>query len=155
MNEFIMGIDPGKHGAISLLKCDDCSIELIEDMSLLSDGNVDYKKLYESLNRFSTFVDHVFIEHITAVFGRGSIATCSLCGNYQALIALSIACSMTVMSVTPQLWKRYFGLIGVPKDESRLLAIQYFPEHAEFFSRKKDNDRAESCLIGMYGLSLL
>src|SRR3990167_4819207 len=138
MNEFIMGIDPGKHGAISLLKCDDCSIELIEDMPLLSDGNVDYKKLYESLNRFSTFVDHVFIEHITAVFGRGSIA-----------------CSMTVMSVTPQLWKRYFGLIGVPKDESRLLAIQYFPEHAEFFSRKKDNDRAESCLIGMYGLSLL
>lgn len=51
--------------------------------------------------------------------------------------------------LTPQKWKAVHGLTGKDKDASRQLALSKYPEHAEWFKRKKDTDRAEAILIGL------
>lgn len=54
--------------------------------------------------------------------------------------------------VQPQTWKRFFGLNGAEKDDSRIKAIAMWPGLADQLKRKKDHNRAESLLIGHYGL---
>jgi crossover junction endodeoxyribonuclease RuvC len=57
--------------------------------------------------------------------------------------------------LTPPNWKR---LVGIPpgkdgaKDAARAEAIRRWPAHASFFSRVKDDGRAEAALIGIAGL---
>ena len=52
--------------------------------------------------------------------------------------------------VTPQKWKKHFGL-SKEKDHSRLLATRLYPNMADKFIRKKDDGRAEAILIAKYG----
>lgn len=73
-------------------------------------------------------------------FGRGY-------GNLEGIIA---AKKIVIHEVTPNKWKKHFGL-NSDKGVSRRLATQRFPEHAEDFRRVKDDGRAEAALIALYG----
>jgi hypothetical protein len=53
--------------------------------------------------------------------------------------------------VEPSVWKKFHGLRGKNKEQSRLRALQLFPPHA-LLARKKDHVRAEAALIGAFGL---
>jgi hypothetical protein len=55
-------------------------------------------------------------------------------------------------AVTPQAWKRHFGLIGEAKGDSRARARALYPALAGELARVKDHNRAESLLIAHYGL---
>jgi hypothetical protein len=55
----------------------------------------------------------------------------------------------------PAGWKRACGIPAGrqgAKDAARWLAIRRWPAKAELFGRKRDDGRAESCLIGWAGL---
>ena len=54
--------------------------------------------------------------------------------------------------VQPQTWKRFFGLNGADKEDARRMAQTMFPSLKDQLQRKKDHNRAESLLIGHYGL---
>jgi crossover junction endodeoxyribonuclease RuvC len=53
------------------------------------------------------------------------------------------------------MWKR---IVGIPpgkegaKDRARAEAIRRWPSKAALFARKRDDGRAEACLIGLAGL---
>jgi crossover junction endodeoxyribonuclease RuvC len=67
----------------------------------------------------------------------GSIRTCVVC------------CDLQYRYVTPQVWKKYFGLSN-DKEESRQKAIALFPASASLFVLKKHDGRAEAALIALW-----
>ena len=60
------------------------------------------------------------------------------------------AMHIPVQLVTPAKWKRDIG-INASKDGARLKATQIWPEDAGEFKRVKDDGRAESALIALWG----
>ena len=57
--------------------------------------------------------------------------------------------------VTPQAWKKHFGLLKKPKDAARTYVIDRFPTNLDLFKRKKDGGRADATLIALHGLETL
>lgn len=54
--------------------------------------------------------------------------------------------------VQPRTWKSALGLSGPDKGNSLDLIRSLYPDVADiWFSRKKDHNRAESCLLAIYG----
>ncbi len=64
-------------------------------------------------------------------------------------------CGFEPVFVVPQSWKKFYGLRGADKEQSRQIAIELFPQVADMLARKKDEGRGESCLIARYGAALL
>jgi hypothetical protein len=78
--------------------------------------------------------------------------------GYAACAAQSavVAAGVPMKLVTPQTWKKHYGLAGGPenKDQARQLASRAFPSHAHLWARKKDDGRAEAVLMAAYGATL-
>jgi hypothetical protein len=55
------------------------------------------------------------------------------------------------VSINESLAKRALGLNN-DGETSRVRAIETWPDHADLFARKKDDNRAEAALLGLYGL---
>lgn len=52
--------------------------------------------------------------------------------------------------VRPQVWKKYYGLIGTEKDVARQYCVERFTTVASCMQRKKDNGRADALLIARW-----
>lgn len=61
-------------------------------------------------------------------------------------------CGFEPTFVVPTVWKKCFGLFGPGKEQSRQLALELFPQAAQFLPRKKDEGRAEAMLIARWGV---
>jgi hypothetical protein len=53
--------------------------------------------------------------------------------------------------VQPQVWKRFYGLLGKDKEAARAMARSLYPMAQGELARKKDHNRAEALLIAHYG----
>lgn len=140
----VVGIDPGLTGALAL-SINRRVVEVV-DMPVISkvvQGNL----VAEQLAEWGTEI--VVLEDITAM-PRGSIASFSLGQSTGIVIGVVSALSHPLVRVRPAMWKRDMGLTGKDKDASRLLAAESFPHLAEQFKRKKDDGRAEACLIAKW-----
>ena len=60
-------------------------------------------------------------------------------------------CAVPLVVVEPSRWKRHFHLQGADKEGARQLTIRMFPREHRFFARRKDHNRSEAVLIGIYG----
>ena len=60
-------------------------------------------------------------------------------------------CGFEPRFVVPRVWKKFYSLPGGDKEASRQLALDLFPNIAEFLQRKMDEGRAEACLIARWG----
>jgi crossover junction endodeoxyribonuclease RuvC len=94
------------------------------------------------------------VEQVASRPNQSSVATFRFGMGYGALIACVAANKTPMHLVTPQKWKKHFGLTS-DKDTSRQLAIQRWPEHYELFKLKKHDGRAEASLIALYGAEVL
>ncbi len=66
--------------------------------------------------------------------------------------AVLLAAIPVTMLAVPS-WRRAVGLPpGATKDQARGEAIRRWPEHGELFAWKRDDGRAEACLIAVAGL---
>jgi hypothetical protein len=69
------------------------------------------------------------------------------------VLEVHTACAQTL--TTPAVWKR---TVGIPpgkegaKDRARAEAIRRWPSKAALFARKRDDGRAEACLIAVAGM---
>ncbi len=54
--------------------------------------------------------------------------------------------------MVPTVWKKAFGLVKTTKEDSRQLALELWPHLADDLARKKDEGRAEACLISRWGV---
>jgi crossover junction endodeoxyribonuclease RuvC len=99
--------------------------------------------------------DVAFLEDVHAMPKQGVASTFKF-GRAAGAIEATVACvGLPWRLVTPVLWKRAMSLKGKDKEPSRQLVLQRFPEQTGYFTRMLDHQRAEACLIAVFGCDLI
>lgn len=144
----ICGIDPGASGAIVTLD-NGVPVEWMH-MPVLKDGKHSWVDGVELARFLSAPVPHtVRIELVHSIPGNG-VAGMFLFGK----MAGGVETAMGVLglpwaTVTPQEWKKKFGLIGKDKDASRALAIQRWPWWEELQKKAEGQALADAAFIAL------
>ncbi len=150
-----IGIDPGLHGAISMVW--ESKIELY-DMPIMRipwvvnsryKNMVDVCKLKDIL-AIPAAIEQINIEQVNVRPGDGKASSWVFAGAFYSVISTVRLMGYKPRMVHPTRWKRKYGLINMPKDASRLAALQAYPHLLPLLKRKKDVDRAEALLIGAF-----
>lgn len=150
-----VGIDPGIHGAIALVW--DKKI-LLFDMPNMTipwvitskyKTMVDVNALYNILEPYMDEIESVTIEIVGIRPAQGAASQAVLVGALHAAISTVKLMGFEPNMIQPGKWKRKWGLINMPKDMSRLVAIKMYPHLLPELKRKKDVDRAEALLIAV------
>lgn len=157
----VVGIDPGAHGALAVLK--DGQLLHAADMPSMTHqvGKarrtfVSAPLLADELSRWLVWGDmRACVERVHAMPQQGVASTFNFGLAYGTVLGVLGALRLSVTHVAPTTWKRAAGLApGHNKDDARQLAINAFPLKADLFKRKKDHNRAEAALIARFGLTL-
>lgn len=148
MVELIVGVDPGKSGAIALLTIDGDLVDAY-DMPVV-DGLISPAVLasYEGW-RTTPYRFHAVIEDVHAMPGQGVTSMFSFGRSVGVVEGVFGALGVPVTRVAPAKWKKSFGL-SRDKGESRRRALELWPSSARLFERVKDDGRAEAALIALW-----
>ncbi len=149
---FILGVDPGKTGALTLISPDRLTASIF-DMPVIPIGNgkrteVNGPALYNILDHFKP--DHAFIEDVWSLQNDGHVGAFSF-GDALGTIKGVIWAYCDLSRVRPQVWKKTMR-VTADKDTSIARAKELHPCLTHMLTRKKDDGRAESALIATYGL---
>jgi hypothetical protein len=149
----IVGIDPGKTGALALFV--EGFPTSVMDMPLGVHG-VDGAVVFRQLKLWDA--DEVYIERTHAMPRNGSKAAYSQGDSNGALRTAVHIAGIPLIWVPPLDWQRSAGL-GISgltdierKRRSRMRAIELCPGMADWLNRAKDHNRAEALLIGRFGV---
>jgi hypothetical protein len=144
----IIGIDPGKTGAVAFL-WDSGAVDVFDmpagPAGLSAALDIDDQHLSPS-PRFVAYV-----EQQQAMPKQGVSSTFKIGQSYGEILGVCGALGIRVVTVTPVKWKMVMGLRGKDKEASRALAMRLFPQIAGELQRKKDHGRAEALLIAEWG----
>jgi crossover junction endodeoxyribonuclease RuvC len=153
--KIVLGVDIGSQGAVAVLDENGVLVE-VTDMPVLADGPGGRKAVNAPLLAsiiFKSHADHAFVEGVGARPGEGAVGAFSFGRAKGVIEGVLAACGVPVSFITPACWKRAVGLApGRNKDASRAEAIRRFPNQSDLFKRKKDDGRADGCLIAVAGL---
>lgn len=142
--KFFYGIDPGAKGALACINADG-TLKFVED---LPDNDEDWVGLLQ----YPTKLYHTFcaLENVHALPGQSTVAGFTFGKNVgkAELLATLLSTIEDPMLVTPQKWKKYFGL-DRDKHKSVELARELFPSASDLLKVSKDG-RAEALLIAEY-----
>ncbi len=161
----IIGVDPGLNGAISALEYQEgkrpTAIDAI-DLPTIGSGKtreIDAVVLLRWI--INMCADHAFLERAMAIpvfktkdgekREAGAASTFNFGAAYGEVRAILKLSSTPWTTVMPGVWKKYFTLRGGEKEAARQLAIRLVPSSAPLLTRKKDHQRGEALLIGLYG----
>jgi crossover junction endodeoxyribonuclease RuvC len=152
----VLGIDPGLEGAVCFF---DSSYSLgggrrwvTRDLPTAGEKaqrRINVAALRDFINEWRP--QHAFIELAQAMPRQGVSSSFRYGRGVGAIEATVACCGVPVTYVTPQTWKKHFGLKGPDKEKSRARALQLAPELGTALARKKDHGRAEAALIALYG----
>lgn len=150
-----IGVDPGFSGAVATI-LEDGTLE-VEDMPTLKNVKgkveIDLHGLYSVLHP-EGFECFAVVEQVGAMPGQGVTSMFRFGQSYGAIQMAVAAHKIPVAYVTPVRWKKHFGLTR-GKDVSRGLAMQRFPDRADWFKRVKDDGRAEAALLALYAKEVM
>lgn len=148
----ILGIDPGKTGALALIETKDALMRMsIEDMPSSA------QLICKWLQGAPYPIDFAVIEDVGAgVFspnGRKQGAVSAFTFGYGAGVLEGILTAMgnRIYKVKPAVWKASMGL-SRDKADSLKMAREKFPAYEDSFKLKKHDGRAEAALIALFGL---
>lgn len=155
----VLSIDPGLGGAIALVtgKPDNFKVEAVHDLPTYSEKNTNGKvKRYldpiamHELVQSLLPVDRVISERMMAPPGVSGVAAFSMGATMGTIAAVLKLSGVDYKLVSSNVWKR--GLEApADKEAARLMASRLFKSDS-FWVRKKDHNRAEAALIGLWGL---
>lgn len=147
----IIGIDPGKTGALALIDTDQWTIA-ITDMPLEPGRSGKDAVSGAGVARIFDAVapDHVYIEDVWSSPQMG-IASSFNFGRSLGILEGACASRAILTKTRPQEWK---SLTKTPRDknEARRRAMQVFPVAYDLFKRVKDDGRAEAALIAFFAV---
>jgi len=143
----ILGVDVGMSGALSFYDGDELMIYDMPTFPRNKTKRVDCHTLFKIIS--DNKPDHAYVEQVNA-FSMGATGAYNFgwsCGVIEAVLA---SCGIPFTYVTPQVWKKEMAC-PKDKDASRMRASQLFPQFTHNWERKKDDGRAESALIALFG----
>lgn len=153
----ILGCDPGFSGAIALLDGDALTIHDMPTHRLLRGGRlkqeIDRAELARLIDAFSP-ISHAIVEQVGFMTGQGGSSAFAFGKGVGVLLGILAADFVPTTEVSPQRWKKALQ-VPAAKDGARARASQLFPRHAGQWVRVKDDGRAESSLLALYGIRIL
>lgn len=150
----VVGVDPGLSGAIAFLHGDQllnvCDLPVVD----VQHGKGSRKELspallHDMLIHTDIRIGKAVVEHVGASPQMGTTSAFRFGENFGAIMAVLACCGIRTELVRPQAWKKALGL-GPDKSLSRAMAIRLWPMQSDYFSRVKDDGRAEAALIAEY-----
>ncbi len=147
----IMGIDPGISGAIAFFFPMVPSRISVDDVPVAG-GEINTPELARMIRIHRPTL--AVIERVHSMPHQGVSSSFNFGRSYGDVRGVVGAMEIPLHFVTPQKWKRHFGLSS-DKEQSRLRAINLFPSVADSFRLKKHDGRAEAALIALYGAEVL
>lgn len=158
---YIIGIDPGLHGAVAILGVRGVYLGL-HDTPTIHVPKIGARKAHSEyhagamaklLEPYAELADTVVcIEESQAMPGQGLSSTWKTGYGFGIWVGVICALGMRHERIRPAKWKKSLGLTS-DKEACRLRAIQLFP--CAPLARKCDHDRAEALLLGWYAASVL
>ena len=158
----VLGIDPGLTGALALFDSSTDTL-LVEDVPTYRLPKGNKTKAYVDLMSLARIVDVmidgepkpiVYIERVSSMPGQGIASSFDFGRTTGILQGVCAAHFLRIEQVMPAVWKRALS-VPASKDGARARASQFFPKYASFWSRAKDDGRAEASLIAFYGAKAL
>lgn len=148
MPDWYVGIDPGATGAIAFYA--PASGELVvHDAPVYKIGTrtrLDVHTLALILNNAG--VRRVLIEDVHALPNQGVTSMFSFGFAFGAVQAAVATLMLPFELVTPQRWKKLYGLTA-DKDAARRMACRELPQYAPLWRLKKHHGRAEAALLAL------
>lgn len=151
----ILGIDPGLRGAAAVYE--PATKSLITAFDLPTTQSQDGKKTIIDLYRLATVIGayaprikFAMIEDVGAMPRDGVVGAFTFgraAGGVHGVIAAN---HVPVLFTKPSVWKSATGL-SADKALSRRRATELFPLQAHLFKRVKDDGKAESALLAVFG----
>lgn len=167
----LLGIDPGKTGALAIVErvspSADQRVRLIDLIDVPVSGEGAKCRVDATVLDFIAKhkPDQAIIERAQAMptimedgrkKGQGA-SSAFLYGRITGALEMAVMGMRVPFQTCESIhWKKAHGLLKTDKENSRQRAIHLFPDRAaEFFSLMKHHNRAEAALIAWYGVMLL
>lgn len=99
-------------------------------------------------------IERCFIEKVGAMPGQGVTSMFNFGHAAGALEGCVAAMGLPLSHITPQAWKRTFGLIGCDKDAARAKVALRFPHYKELQLKGKGQAISDAVLIAYHALNL-
>lgn len=161
----VLGIDPGLSGAVAvvrdrlLLAVEDLYAEDVIGQPVVKRrlcAPVIAQQLRRLRSEHSDGAELVVIERVAAMPKQGVASVFCLGDSAGLLRGVLGTLELPTHYVTPQAWKKHFGLIkgkgeGKDKGASRTRATEIFPASAHYWRRVADHNRAEAALLARFG----
>ncbi len=148
-NIYIIGIDTGVKGGISVLKNN--KLVKIYTMPLTSNKQVNPQGLYNILKFYKN--SDCVIEKAQAMPKQGVVSMFNYGRQYGYIIGILTSLGFKITEVQPVKWKKYHNLIKTTKSDSIKKALDLYKDSKEFIWLKKHDGLAESLLIADYYLN--
>jgi len=144
-----IGIDPGLSGAIAAIS--PIGINFIDCPTIKVNGKTKPNPtlMASELKQLVTLNSIIIIENVHSMPGQGVSSMFSFGMGYGVWLGIVAALNIPVEFVSPQCWKKYYGL-GTDKEASRVKALQLFPNEANNLKLKTHHGRAEALLLAEY-----
>ncbi len=152
---FVIGIDPGISGAISVFSWETHTLFEVIDMPTLEVDSGKTKKRHISAAGLRDILvcyldSHVVIERVGAMPGQGVTSMFNFGRSAGIIEGVVAALQIPHTYVAPATWTKAVGR-AAGKDASRMRAMELFPAaKADLFKRAKDDGRADAALIAYW-----
>lgn len=152
----IAGIDPGKTGALVLLRADNSGLVVRVPTVKLPKDTPAWSEWARSWTAALAFgIDAVVIEQVGARPTQGVTSMFNFGQTLGFAKALAYSAGAPIHYVTPSVWKGKFGLLKADKSASREKARTLLPLLEPELRRVKDDGVAEAALLALYGRRFL
>lgn len=145
----IIGIDPGFSGAIAFLYKQELDVVDLPIMRIKNRKQVDPVSFTAIINCAPRKIAFAAIEDVHSMPKQGVASTFKFGYNAGILLGVIQALGIKVFRIDPSIWKAALG-ISSDKKESLALAKKLFPAYKAYFTRVKDNGRAEAVLLAHF-----
>ena len=151
----ILGVDPGIHGGLAVVEFNDGAAPQIVDAIDVPVVGLKAKERVDT-QAIRTWIEllrpaHAMIERAQAMPKQGASSGFKYGRSVGALEATIALCGIPMTIIEPTAWKKFHGLRGGEKEQSRQRALQLFPAAHALLARRRDHGRSEAALIALTG----
>lgn len=152
----VAGIDPGKTGALVIVRPDNSVLVRRVPIVKLPKETPAWSAWWQDWSAVLAFgIDMVVIEHVAARPTQGTVSMFNFGRTLGFAHALAASADAPIHFVTPSVWKGKFGLLKADKSASREKARTLLPGLEPDLRRVKDDGVGEAALLALYGRKYL
>lgn len=151
---WFLGADPGLTGAVVIWNPEADQLRVFDMPVIEGQGKkgqrvVNPFELSRLIRPYAGRIAGSVVEQVGSRPGQAVGAIFSFGDSFGALRGAMAGLGLPLEYVKPELWKRAMGVTS-DKSTSLAMATELLPRHANNWTRKKDDGRAEAALLAVY-----